>query len=129
MVLHFSAAQMEQLGRDMHERFERDCVRLLRRQQPEKAAQHDDATLLAFVRHGVQRATLVQVNRVSDVVDWLDLMLLLGPRFDENPQLLEVHRVLADLEVPAVVRLAEARRLADAWLRRVAPAQPAVGSA
>ena len=125
MGLQFSREQMDQLGRDMRERFERDCVRQLRGRQPEQTAKHDDATLLAFVQHGVHRAALARVDRVSDVLAWLELMLRLGPRFDEDARLQAVQRALADAETPAEVRLAEARRLADALLAPQAAAETA----
>jgi hypothetical protein len=113
--------QMDQLGRGMRARFERDCVRLLRQQHADKTARHDDATLLAFVQHGVDRAARLQVHGATDVVAWLELMLLLGPRFDEDPRHARVQGVLADLEAPACVRLTQAQSLARAQAAAAPP--------
>ena len=84
-ALQISPEQLHTLGQAMLQRFERGCLADLRRDHPELTQPHADEVLLQFVRHGITRAAALEVTGVSDVKDWLALMLRLGSGFDVGP--------------------------------------------
>ena len=111
-ALQISPEQLHTLGQAMLQRFERGCLADLRRDHPELTQPHADEVLLQFVRHGITRAAALEVTGVSDVKDWLALMLRLGSGFDVDPRFAGLMAILGRTEVPAALRLADA----EAWL-------------
>jgi hypothetical protein len=117
-ALQISQEQLHTLGQAMLQRFEQSCLSELRRDHSELTQPHGDDVLLQFVRHGIARAAALQVTGVSDVKDWLALMLRLGSGFDVDPRFAGVMAILGRTEVPAQLRLAEV----EAWLAGVGKA-------
>ena len=117
-VLQINARQLHLLGQGMLRRFERDCVADLRREHAALTQPHPDEVLLQFVRQGITRAAALDITGVTDVKDWLGLMLRLGPGFDADPQYAALRDILGRTDYPAQLRLADVA----ARLPRPAPA-------
>jgi hypothetical protein len=115
--MQIEARQMKALGASMRDRFERDALAMLRRTYPAATADRDDALLLRFVRHGIERARLAELQAVTDIERWLCLMMRLGPNFDSDPELVPIHAALSNVEVYGPLRLDAVEALAE----RVAP--------
>lgn len=112
-MLKISAMQMGQFSGIMRDRFELAAVGLLRREFPELAAKYPDEHLRRFVVLGIENANEHGIVAVSDVEEWLRLMVRLGPRFDTDARFDDIRRILAERDLPAPYRLERISRLVE----------------
>jgi hypothetical protein len=111
-MLHITAKQMQLFANVMRASFEDSAIRLLRTEYPKTTGVHPDDKLRHFIKVGIERAGLHGVAAVTDVERWLRLMMRLGPTFDEETSLVEIHAILARREVELQFRLDEVEVLA-----------------
>lgn len=86
-MLVIRSAQMDALARAAMEPFVENVIGHLRRVWPEETAAMGDEGLERFVRHGMERCGLYGIETEYDVGRYCDLMLLLHPDFDDDPNL------------------------------------------
>ncbi len=106
-MLKISSAQMTKMAEIMRTRFELAAVALLRREYPDLTQKYPDEHLQRFVAQGVESANAYGVVAVSDVEDWLRLMVRLGPGFDTNPRYGAIRQILMETELPPAYRLSQ----------------------
>jgi len=81
--------------RALREYEDRLCARLLE-QYPEEAGMLGEERLRMLVQDGVSRSARYGLESERDVALFIDLMLFLGPRFDEDPRLSWASNILND---------------------------------
>jgi hypothetical protein len=86
-VLVIRHAQMDALARSAMEPFVENVIAHLRRVWPEECAAMGDEGLEAFVARGMARCERYGIETEYDVGRFCDLMLLLTPDFDEDPNI------------------------------------------
>ncbi len=85
-MLVIRKAQKEALDAAMRERFLRRAAEHLRQIFPEETRARDEAALRAFIETGIARARAYGITGQQEVVLFLDLMMGLGPDFDQRPE-------------------------------------------
>lgn len=80
-------AQMDALARSAMEPFVENVIAHLRRVWPEECAAMGDEGLEAFVARGMAKCDRYGIETEYDVGRFCDLMLLLTPDFDEDPNI------------------------------------------
>lgn len=88
----------------------------LRAHFPEAFQPHTRERVERFVAHGLRRARLHGLRDRGDIVIFLDIMAVLGRRFDEHVETRWVQRYLRDDSRPPGIRV---RRLLAAVLARL----------
>jgi hypothetical protein len=86
-VLVIRHAQMDALARSAMEPFVENVIAHLRRVWPEECAAMGDEGLEAFVARGMAKCERYGIETEYDVGRFCDLMLLLTPDFDEDPNI------------------------------------------
>jgi len=79
--------------------FDRFVARMVRHIQvffPERYLHDDDRAMQAMVRGVVEKARRYGINGKDDVCRFLNLCMLLGADFDENPQHVWVQEILSN---------------------------------
>lgn len=92
--MHITPEQAKALQQPLIDGFPARAARFLQTHYPALAAQVGPQALAAFVAHGQQRATLHGFTSERDIVQYLLVMLYLGPRFDEDPALITLRPFL-----------------------------------
>lgn len=95
-MLNIRPEQMRILSEDAERRFVQRMAGQLRKHYPERCATLGDEKLLEAIRLGMARAGRHGVWREREYCLWLHLMLVLGGRFDEDPNLPWARAILAD---------------------------------
>jgi len=85
-MLVVSEAQLEMVSEARRKVFGNRMVEHLRRVYPEWAQGQTSATLLGFVRHGMERAGSYGFKVELDVARYLHVMHDLGENFDQSPE-------------------------------------------
>lgn len=80
-------AQMDALARSAMEPFVENVIAHLRRVWPEECAAMGEEGLEAFVARGMAKCERYGIETEYDVGRFCDLMLLLTPDFDEDPNI------------------------------------------
>jgi hypothetical protein len=83
-MLCVRAEQLRPFVQDRRVEFERDAAKHLLLHFASSFDPPD--SVIAFVRYGIHRARLYDLHHAADVVLYLDVMVVLGSRFDEEPQ-------------------------------------------
>jgi hypothetical protein len=90
------SAQIEAFSRSVLEEFENRMVRHLTKCFPEKFGRWGEAKVRQVIRLVVSRPSAHQITAQRDVCKFIDLMIVFGPRFDEDPALGWPQSVLSD---------------------------------
>lgn len=109
-MLRISSEQLRKMGEIMQTRFELAAVALLRREYPDLTQKYPDEHLQRFVAQGIGSAGNYGIVAVTDMEDWLRLMVRLGPGFDTHPRYKAIRQILMETELPPAYRLS---RIAD----------------
>jgi hypothetical protein len=109
-MLVIRESQLKTLSEARREAFAIRMVGHLRRVFPEWAEQHTSDSLLAFVRHGMARASSYGFEVELDVARYLHVMHDLGENFDQSPE----HPWAPVLLTSALPRSRKMDRLRDA---------------
>jgi hypothetical protein len=83
--MQISARQSAAMSRATIDGFDQRALDFLKRRRPDLAQRAGDERLLLLVRHGRSRAPLHGFTSERDIVQYLLVMIHLGPRFDEDP--------------------------------------------
>lgn len=83
--MHISSEQAQALKQPVIDGFPARAARFLQAEYPVLAGRVGPQALAAFVAHGQQRAATHGFVSERDIVQYLLVMLYLGPRFDEDP--------------------------------------------
>ncbi len=86
-MLVIRSAQMDALARAAMDPFVENVTAHLRRVWPEECAAMGEEGLERFVAHGMERCARYEIDTEYDVGRYCDVMLLLHPQFDEDPNL------------------------------------------
>jgi hypothetical protein len=86
-MLVLRRAQMDALARSAREPFVENVTAHLRRVWPEECAAMGGAGVEAFVEKGLARCDRYGIETEYDAGRYCDLMLLLTPDFDEDPNI------------------------------------------
>jgi hypothetical protein len=99
--------QFESLAAAHRRERSRQSVARLRRQFPEKLAADriSDSELERHIDHNLARAALYAIEDDADLASYLDYMVVLGPRFDEDPALPWARRVLERDDLTGSVKM------------------------
>lgn len=92
-------AQINDLDRQALRDYAVQMVEHLREQLPKKAARFTDDELKALVISGADRARGYGLVLGAEIAQFLYLMLVLGPDFDEAPQYAAIRRALARSDI------------------------------
>ena len=92
--MHITSEQAQALKQPVVDAFPARATRFLQAEFPALAGQVGPQALEAFVAHGLQRAALHGFDGERDIVQYLLVMLYLGPRFDEDPALVTLQPFL-----------------------------------
>ncbi len=84
--MHIDALQAAQLSRATANGFTARARDFLKSKYPELAGKADDDRILQFVEHGSKRAQLHGFTSEREIVQYLLVMIHLGPKFDEDPR-------------------------------------------
>lgn len=95
-MLILRAEQMVAFRKKALERFERQMVSHLNRYLPKKSTALGKEGLGRLVREGMERARTHGFTLEYDMSRYIALMLLLGRRFDTDPELPWAKKILAD---------------------------------
>jgi hypothetical protein len=94
--MQISAEQAAILARPQIEGFELRAQEFLKREFPVIAQREDPAPLARFVAHGHARAVLHGFTGEHDIVQYLVVMMHLGPFFDVDPVREPIMRMFLD---------------------------------
>lgn len=83
--MNFTPEQAEALQKPVADSFPIRASRFLQDEYPDLAAQVGPQAFDALVAHGQQRAVEHGFTSERDIVQYMLVMLYLGPRFDEDP--------------------------------------------
>jgi len=92
--MHITSEQAQALKQPVVDAFPARAVRFLQAEYPALARQVGPQALAAFVAHGLQRAAKHGFHGERDIVQYLLVMLYLGPRFDEDAALVTLQPFL-----------------------------------
>jgi len=106
-MLTIRREQMEALEAAAVRDFERRMLAHLRQFFPKHLAVLGEPTLRAVIRFGVGRGSIHGFTTEHDLCLYVDLMLLLGSLFDEDPQLPWADAILHDAGIPDSAERAE----------------------
>lgn len=118
-MLQIRQEQMEVLEQAVLRNFERRAMRHLQESFPKHARFMGEAGLQKVVGHGLERARAHGLVSERGQLLYLDLMLLVGSDFDQDPQLRWAGEVLADQAAAEGDRVARLHAAATAYLERV----------
>lgn len=99
--MHITSLQAKALAQPVIDAFPARAARFLRAEFPALARQIEPTAFDAFVTHGQRQAVLHGFTSERDIVQYLLVMLYLGPRFDEDPALITLHPFLDPLSTMA----------------------------
>ena len=124
-TLRIGAAQMSAFEAPMRRRFEQQLVEHIRQYHPEQHSALSTDEVLEAVRYGIRRAAAHGITREQDITRFVDVMMVLGRDFDDEPRLPWAKQILQDesLGEPGE-RLGELVRAALAFLRNMAGPPP-----
>jgi hypothetical protein len=105
--MQISARQSAAMSRATTDSFDQRALDFLKRRYPDLAERAGDERMLRLVQHGRVRAPLHGFTSERDVVQYLLVMIHLGPRFDEDPARAPVLRRFLDpaSTMPAQMRM------------------------
>ena len=92
--MHISPEQAQALKQPVIDAFPARAARFLQAEYPALARRVGPQALDAFVAHGLQRAAIHGFASERDIVQYLLVMLHLGPRFDEDAALIALQPFL-----------------------------------
>ena len=92
--MHISPEQAQALKQPVIDAFPARTARFLQAEYPALARRVGPQALDAFVAHGLQRAAIHGFASERDIVQYLLVMLHLGPRFDEDAALIALQPFL-----------------------------------
>jgi hypothetical protein len=95
-MLTIRREQMKPFEESARRRFAQRLAEHARAIFPDRCAELGAQGLLALVDEGVARARRYGVHLERDVALFVDLMLALGARFDEDPELAWARKILED---------------------------------
>lgn len=84
--MHITARQAAEMSRATADGFTARASAFLKDRYPALAGQAGDDRLMQFVEHGRKRAQLHGFTSERDIVQYLLVMVHLGPKFDEDPR-------------------------------------------
>ncbi|MDI1435445.1 hypothetical protein [Polyangium sorediatum] len=97
--MRISAAQITDFDRHALRDYAVSMVEHLREQLPKKTARFTDDELAALVLSGAERARGYGLVLGAEVAQFLYLMLVLGPDFDEAPRYAAIRRALVRSDI------------------------------
>jgi hypothetical protein len=83
--MQISARQSAAMSRATADSFDQRALDFLKRRYPDLAERAGDERFMRLVQHGRVRAPMHGFTSERDVVQYLLVMIHLGPRFDEDP--------------------------------------------
>ena len=93
-MLTIRKEQIKALAQLEVEKFEDWMLVHLRKFFPAQCRAAGETKLLAIIRSGIERAAGYGIKTRRDVCKYIDLMVVLGPDFDEDPRLPWVAKIL-----------------------------------
>ena len=82
------------MSRNAADSFDQRALTFLERHYPQLVERAGDERFMRLVQHGRVRAVQHGFTGERDIVKYLLLMLYLGPRFDEDPELVTLRPLL-----------------------------------